>query len=79
MQGWTAGYPRINLGDMLVDPGTQDIWGVSQVNVTTHKRVVVKQELILDRHTEDTAIMQLLRKVPKIPNREDMRHGEILF
>lgn len=79
IQGWTTAYPRINLGDVLVDPATQDVWCVAAVNINTHKRTPTKQELVLDRHSEDTSIMQLLSWIPRIPKKEDMRHGELCF
>jgi len=79
IQAWTVAYPRINLGDVIVDPATQDIWCVSNVNITTHKRTPTKQELTLDRHSEDTAINKLLSLIPDNMNKEDIRHGEFLY
>lgn len=79
IQGWTAGYPRISMGDVLVDAATREIWGISQNALTTHKRVPTKQEFVLQRHDEDMAIVDLLQRIPKTPKRRDIRHGEILF
>lgn len=79
LQGWTAGYPRISLGDILVDAKTREIWGINQNALTTHKRVPTKQEFVLQRHDEDMAILDLLQRIPKTPGRRDIRHGEILF
>ena len=79
MQGWTTGYPRINMGDLLVDAKTREIWAITQCNMTTHKRVVTKQEFGIDHYDEDDATYKLLERIPKNPNWRDMRHGEILF
>lgn len=79
LNGWTAGFPRINVGDVLVDANTRDIWHVGQVSMTTHKRTVTKQELALSHQDEDTAIFKLLERVPFTPAKGDLRHGEILF
>ena len=79
MQGWTAGYPRISLGDILVDAKTREVWAISQVNMTTHKRVVTKQEIMVDHYDEDDATYKILERMPKNPERRDMRHGEIIF
>ena len=79
LQGWTAGYPRISMGDILVDACTRDIWGINQNVLTTHKRVPTKQEFVLQRHDEDMAITGLLQRIPKDPQGRDIRHGEILF
>lgn len=79
MSGWTSGFPRISLGDVLVDPATQDIWHVQSLRLTTHKRTVTKQEVQLVHQDEDVAIMQLLQRIPRTPQGKDVRHGEILF
>lgn len=79
LQGWTIAYPRINLGDVLVDPATQDIWCVASTSMTTHKRTPTKQDIMVDRHAEDTSITKLLSLIPKTLKKEDMRHGELLF
>lgn len=79
LQAWTAGFPRFNLGDALIDANTRNIWHVSQVSLTTHKRVVTKQELMLQRQDDDSHIFDILQRIPKKPKKEDMRHGEIIF
>lgn len=79
LQGWTAGYPRISMGDCLVDANTREIWNVSQIGMTTHKRVITKQEVVLQHQDEDLAIFQLLQRIPITPERRDLRHGEIIF
>lgn len=79
INGWTSGYPRINVGDVLVDAATRDLWHVGQVSMTTHKRTVTKQELAMSHQDEDTAIFKLLERVPFTPEKGDLRHGEILF
>lgn len=79
LQGWTAGYPRINVGDAIVDSATRNIWHVSQSALTTHKRVVTKQELILQHQDDDSHLFDLLQRIPINTRKEDIRHGEILF
>lgn len=79
LQGWTAGYPRINVGDAIVDSATRNIWHVSQSAFTTHKRVVTKQELILQHQDDDSHLFDLLQRIPINTRKEDIRHGEILF
>lgn len=79
IQGWTAGYPRISMGDVLVDATTREIWAVSQIALTTHKRVITKQELVMQRYEDDGSIFELLKRIPKNPGGKDIRHGEILF
>lgn len=79
IQGWTTGFPRISLGDVLVDANTREIWHVAQVGLTTHKRVPTKQDLVLQSQEDDTSIYKLLDRIPFKPNKEDARHGEIVF
>lgn len=79
LNAWTTGFPRINVGDVLVDANTRDIWHVGQVSMTTHKRTVTKQELAMSHQDEDTYIFKLLERVPLKPSKGDLRHGEILF
>lgn len=79
IQGWTTGYPRISLGDVLVDANTREIWHVSHVGMSTHKRVVTKQDLVLQGQEDDLSIYKLLDRIPFTPRKEDSRHGEIFF
>lgn len=65
MQGWTTGYPRISMGDVLVDPATRNIWAVQTVGLTTHKRVPTKQEIAVVYLEDDLYIYKLLNSVPR--------------
>ena len=79
IQGWTTGFPRISLGDVLVDASTREIWHVAQIGLSTHKRVVTKQDLVLQSQEDDLSIYKLLDRIPFKPKKEDSRHGEIVF
>lgn len=76
IQGWTAGYPRINMGDILVDSRTREIWHVSQISLNTHKRVPTKQDLVLQHQDDDLSIFKVLERVPNNPKKEDTRRGD---
>lgn len=79
MQGWTTGYPRISIGDILVDADTREIWIIHQVSLTTHKRTPTKQELVVKYQEEDLHVFDLLEKVPKIGESTHGRHGQYTY
>lgn len=64
ISGWTANYPLLGSGDVLIEPGNHNVWTVMGVDLTTHKRVITKQTLHLQRAQGDDAILVLMRRLP---------------
>ena len=63
VQAWTGNVPLLDTGDVLIEAGSHLIWEVSQVNITTHRRIITKQELVLTRVTGDDPVWKLVNRL----------------
>ena len=64
VQCWTSNYPIINVGDVIIEPGSNRIWDVHSVGLTMYKRVITKQDIVLSREDGDDPIYSLINRLP---------------
>lgn len=64
VQCWTSNYPMLNVGDVILEPGSNRFWSVQSLVLTMFKRVVTKQEVILQREDGDDPLLSLIDRVP---------------
>lgn len=65
VSAWTSNFPLLNIGDIIVEEKGYRFWEVKQVNLTMHKRVVTRQELVLAKCEGDDPLLRLIYRIPK--------------
>ena len=64
IQAWTANYPILNNGDLVIEPRNRNIWCVIGREFSTHKRVITKQNVMMDRLDGDDPVWSLVSRIP---------------
>lgn len=62
---WTSGFPILSSSDIVIEGDSNAVWVVAQASVSTHKRVVTKQEVHLERSVGDDSVWGLIARIPK--------------
>lgn len=79
LQAWTSNYPLFNIGDVICEATSGRFWSVKQSNITMYKRVVTKQELILDREDGDDPLLELINRIPSDSSEGGLAYGKSIF
>ena len=66
IQAWTGHTPDISSGDVIVEPLGRRLWVANEVQVNTHRRLVTKQTITLDRSTGEDIIWDLVERLPAV-------------
>lgn len=67
IQAWTGCLPDLSSGDVIIEPVGNRIWTVNDVQISTHRRLPVKQNITLDRSIGDSALWNLVKRLPEEP------------
>ena len=78
VQCWTSNYPIINVGDIIIESGSNRIWDVGSVGLTMYRRVITKQDLVLNREDGDDPIYSLIGRLPT-SEEGGTTYGESIF
>lgn len=72
---WASNFPLLNIGDILIEYNTNRMWEVQSINITMHKRIVTRQEMVLSKMEGDDPTFKLIDRLPK----EDAVYGQSVF
>ena len=78
VQCWGSNYPLLTSGDLVLEPGSNRFWSISNTGLTMCKRVVTKQDFTLQREDGDDPLYSLINRLPT-ETEEAGAYGESIF